>query len=69
MQVTLRTSLIPASSAGRPLDKHRVILKKMEKHGGRLGRRGVMCGRRKNACETMVVKQKTEIELREGDDY
>ena len=42
----MRTSLIPASSAGRPLDQHRVILKKMEKHGGHLGRRGVLCGRR-----------------------
>ena len=61
--------MIPASSAGRPLDKHRVILKKMEKHGGRLGRRGGDVWVKKNACESMVVKQKTEIELREGDDY
>ena len=39
-------------------------------HGGRLlGRRGGDVWVKKNACESMVVKQKTEIELREGDDY
>jgi len=59
VQVTLRISLIPASSAGRPLDQHRVILKKI---GGWM---------KNNACDTRVFKQKTEreIELGEGDDY
>ena len=51
--------MIPASSAGRPLDQHRVILKKI---GGWV---------KNNASETRVFKQKTEreIELGEGDDY
>ena len=51
--------MIPASSAGRPLDQHRVILKKI---GGWV---------KKNACEMRVFKQKTEreIELGEGDNY
>ena len=55
----MRISLIPASSAGRPLDQHRVILKKI---GGWV---------KNNAFETRVFKQKTEreIELGEGDDY
>ena len=59
VQVTLRISLIPASSAGRPLDQHRVILKKIS---------GWV---KKNACEMRVFKQKTEreIELEEGDNY
>ena len=51
--------MIPASSAGRPLDQHRVILKKI---GGWV---------KNNASETRVFKQKTEreIELEEGDNY
>ena len=51
--------MIPASSAGRPLDQHRVILKKI---GGWV---------KNNASETRVFKQKTEreIELGEGDNY
>ena len=51
--------MIPASSAGRPLDQHRVILKKIS---------GWV---KKNACEMRVFKQKTEreIELEEGDNY
>ena len=51
--------MIPASSAGRPLDQHRVILKKIS---------GWV---KKNACEMRVFKQKTEreIELGEGDNY
>ena len=55
----MRISLIPASSAGRPLDQHRVILKKI---GGWV---------KNNASETRVFKQKTEreIELEEGDNY
>ena len=55
----MRISLIPASSAGRPLDQHRVILKKI---GGWV---------KNNASEMRVFKQKTEreIELGEGDDY
>ena len=59
VQVTLRISLIPASSAGRPLDQHRVILKKI---GGWV---------KNNASEMRVFKQKTEreIELGEGDNY
>ena len=56
VQVTLRISLIPA---GRPLDQHRVILKKI---GGWV---------KNNASEMRVFKQKTEreIELGEGDNY
>ena len=55
----MRISLIPASSAGRPLDQHRVILKKI---GGWV---------KNNASEMRVFKQKTEreIELGEGDNY
>ena len=51
--------MIPASSAGRPLDQHRVILKKI---GGWV---------KNNASEMRVFKQKTEreIELGEGDNY
>ena len=51
--------MIPASSAGRPLDQHRVILKKI---GGWV---------KNNASEMRVFKQKTEreIELGEGYDY
>ena len=51
--------MIPASSAGRPLDQHRVILKKI---GGWV---------KNNASEMRVFKQKTEreMELEEGDNY
>ena len=51
--------MIPASSAGRPLDQHRVILKKI---GGWV---------KNNASEMRVFMQKTEreIELGEGDNY
>ena len=51
--------MIPASSAGRPLDQHRVILKKI---GGWV---------KNNASEMRVFMQKTEreIELEEGDNY